>query len=235
MANWQPYSSVQQAPTISAPPPLPPLLGAATVNCVECGRAFGAADVVRIQNSWVCGACKPVFLQRMIEGAPLPAAADIWRSGKEVVAPKGAIFPDRCVKCNAPVHGWRLKRNLYWHPPYVLLLIVLSLLIGLIVAMIVRQNAKVEIGLCEAHRSKRVRNMIIGAVLTVAGIGLIVAAAIFEKGLLVLFAIAALICGIVFMVQATIISAKRIDSKFVWIKGVCRPFLDMLPEWRKGM
>src|SRR5437879_7055281 len=106
MAQWQPYSTIQQPGEASAPrvPPPPPPLGATTVTCAECGRSFGSGDVVRIQNFWVCGACKPVFLQRMIEGAP-PPAAGIWRSGKDAVAAKGAIFPDRCVKCNAPVHG----------------------------------------------------------------------------------------------------------------------------------
>ena len=100
--------------------------------------------------------------------------------------------------------------------------------------MFVRKNAQVEIGLCEEHRSKRVRNMIIGGILAVSGIGLIIAAVAFDKGLLVLLAIVALVCGIVFMVRASMISVKKIDSKFVWIKGVCRPFLDMLPEWRGG-
>ena len=164
MANWQPYSSVQQGN-----PPPEPLPANATTTCGECGRSFPSDEIVRIHNSWICAACKPIFLQRILEGAP-SLATGVSRSGKVLVAAKGAAFPDRCVKCNAPVNGFRLKRNLYWYPPYVLLLIVLSLLIGLIVAMIVRKNARVEIGLCELHRSKRVRSMVIGALVTFAGL-----------------------------------------------------------------
>src|SRR5947209_4833751 len=126
MANWQPYSSLQQPRVNPSLEPARPSLGADTVTCAECGRTFPSGDVLRLHNSWVCAACKPVFLQRMLEGAP-PPAAGVWHSGKDVVAAKGASFPDRCVKCNAPCHGWRLKRNLYWYPPYVFLLILFSL------------------------------------------------------------------------------------------------------------
>jgi len=237
MANWEPFSSLPPAqPASSLPPGAPPALTAAppgsTAICAECGRAFPASDVVRLHNSWVCAGCKPLFLQRMLEGAALPPSAGVWRSNKDIIAAKGASFPNRCVKCNAPVEGFRLKRNLYWYPPWVILLILLSLLIGAIVAMLVRKNAKIEIGLCEAHRSKRVRNMILGTILTVLGISLIIVAVAFEKGgPLVLFSIIALIAGIVFCVQATPITAKKIDDNYVWIKGAGRPFLDSLPQW----
>src|ERR1041385_9488810 len=75
MAHWQPYSSIQSTPTLKSPASLPPVIGGATVNCVECGKAFGSADVVRIQDFWVRATCKPVLLQPMMEGAALPATA----------------------------------------------------------------------------------------------------------------------------------------------------------------
>ena len=39
------------------------------VTCANCGQLFAATDVVFIGNSYVCGACKPLFLQRMREGS----------------------------------------------------------------------------------------------------------------------------------------------------------------------
>src|SRR4030095_11876879 len=115
--------------------------------CAECRRTFSLNDMVRIQNSWLCAACKPIFLQRLQEGAPPPASIGVWRSGKVLVAAKGTVFPDRCIKCNAATQpSQRMKRSLYWYPPWVILIILFSLLIGLIVAMIVRKTAKVEIG-----------------------------------------------------------------------------------------
>ena len=45
------------------------------------------------------------------------AQADgVWRDGKIIVMSHDASFPDRCVKCNQPAAGYRLKRKLTWHP-----------------------------------------------------------------------------------------------------------------------
>src|SRR5438105_2254349 len=86
---------------------------------------------------------------------------DVWRDGRLLVMRKEARLPDRCVKCNAAVDRWRLKRNLHWHPPAVYLLLFLALLsclfilIYVVVALIVRQMAKVHIGVCPKHAAQR--------------------------------------------------------------------------------
>jgi hypothetical protein len=78
MAAWAPYREV--APAESAPPPAPeagapPVVasggtaGAGGLICSECGRAFSPADVIRYNDKWVCASCKPVFFQRLREGA----------------------------------------------------------------------------------------------------------------------------------------------------------------------
>lgn len=62
--------------TVSAQP-----LGAGTF-CTECGRRHAAEDLARFGASAVCLECKPLFLQRMREGAAAPAAvayAGFWR------------------------------------------------------------------------------------------------------------------------------------------------------------
>jgi uncharacterized RDD family membrane protein YckC len=40
----------------------------AGVTCANCGQVFPQTDVVFIGSSYVCAACKPIFLQRMREG-----------------------------------------------------------------------------------------------------------------------------------------------------------------------
>lgn len=55
----------------SGSPPLP----AATARCAECGREFPREEMVAFQNRHVCAACKPVFFQRVREGAPLHRTA----------------------------------------------------------------------------------------------------------------------------------------------------------------
>jgi uncharacterized RDD family membrane protein YckC len=38
--------------------------------CAQCGKTFGQSDLVPIAGNWVCGACKPAFLSRVVAGGP---------------------------------------------------------------------------------------------------------------------------------------------------------------------
>ncbi len=37
--------------------------------CGECGKAFAQADMVCFDGEWICGGCKPRFVQKLKEGA----------------------------------------------------------------------------------------------------------------------------------------------------------------------
>jgi uncharacterized RDD family membrane protein YckC len=68
MAGWQSYGEA------GAPGDQSPVRALAPVEvCSECGQAFPAEDVIRYGNSAVCAECKPVFLQKLREGAAVPA------------------------------------------------------------------------------------------------------------------------------------------------------------------
>ncbi len=45
-----------------------------TVTCSECGRQFPPSEVIRYGDKWVCASCKPIFFQRVREGAALGMA-----------------------------------------------------------------------------------------------------------------------------------------------------------------
>ena len=68
MANWQPLREIKPGGGAVAPPggTLP---GAAEVVCSQCGGIFPASEVIRYGNATVCAACKPVFVQKLKEGA----------------------------------------------------------------------------------------------------------------------------------------------------------------------
>src|SRR5207249_3666533 len=105
---------------------------------------------------WVCAECKPVFLQRMAEGAaPSLGSGLLWRQNRQMILRSETPLPDRCVRCNAPANGYKLKRQLYWHPSAYYLLILISLLIYVIVAVIIRKKALIHVGLCDQHRAQR--------------------------------------------------------------------------------
>jgi len=44
---------------------------AAEAVCAECGKLFPTEETIRFGNVRVCAGCKPVFLQKLQEGAPL--------------------------------------------------------------------------------------------------------------------------------------------------------------------
>ena len=53
----------------------------ATARCAECGGTFAAEDMIHHGAAYVCGKCKPVFLQKLAEGAEISTGlryASFW-------------------------------------------------------------------------------------------------------------------------------------------------------------
>jgi uncharacterized RDD family membrane protein YckC len=67
MAEWQPYRNITGS---SAAPPPPGPIGEEAV-CAECGKIFPVNETIRHGNVRVCAGCKPVFLQKLAEGAQI--------------------------------------------------------------------------------------------------------------------------------------------------------------------
>lgn len=66
LTGWKPYSAINTDSAAS-----PPVI-VSRHTCVECGRSFPADEVIRYQDSWICANCKPIFFQKLKEGARLP-------------------------------------------------------------------------------------------------------------------------------------------------------------------
>jgi hypothetical protein len=234
LANWVPYSEVKGG--IIAPPPALNLAAPVSaqrggIACAECGRIFPADELISLNRSWVCAQCKPVFLQRMAEGVPTAGAAGIWRQGKKLVTRSETPFPDRCIKCNGPANGFRLKRVLYWNHPAYYLLLLCNLLVLLIVVLIVRKKAVLHIGLCQNHREQRRMAIIACSIGMLGGVGLIVCGAVYNSGWLALAGVVLFFTGAIWgIVKGRTISAVKIDKELVTVSGVGRNFLEQLPE-----
>ena len=54
-----------------------------TAYCVECGRRFPVEEMIRHGTAYVCANCKPIFLQKLAEGASIVKTqftyAGFWR------------------------------------------------------------------------------------------------------------------------------------------------------------
>src|SRR3954467_6235249 len=79
MANWQPYREVKpvtaQSVEPSPEPCSPPVIGvpAGTVFCSVCGKPYPPSEVIHYEGKVICATCKPVFFQRLHEGAAAPS------------------------------------------------------------------------------------------------------------------------------------------------------------------
>ncbi len=58
MKEWQRYGELMRLPSN-------------LIVCSECQREFPQDEVISYKNVWVCASCKPLFFQKVKEGAPL--------------------------------------------------------------------------------------------------------------------------------------------------------------------
>lgn len=163
----------------------------------------------------------------------------MWREGKVLLMTKEAGFPDRCVKCNAPAEGSRLKRHLSWHPQLLYVMIVFpGLLFYIIVAMIVRKTATIHVPICRRHRANRKRDIAIGWLGSLGGIALTIGAFAGDSVMpgeavagLAITGVAVLLGSMIYgALRARVIVPKRIDKNLIWLDGVCLDFLHALPD-----
>lgn len=187
-------------------------------------------------NPYAAPAVDPEFMP-----PPYVKGEGAWREGKLLVMSEGAGLPDRCIKCNAPAAGYRLKRTLVWHPPGWYLLILLHVLLYVIVALIVRKKVKVMLPLCEDHRRRRVTAIAVGWLLGLGGpIGGTALAATASSwpgpgsdpvGMAGVFGgLGLMLVGIIYgMTAGRAVVTKRIENKFAWMSKVCPEFLATLP------
>ncbi len=164
----------------------------------------------------------------------------VWRTGDLLVMQKGAVLPNRCLVCNQPA-SVQLPKKLYWHTPWLYVLILLNILIYLIAALVARKKAEVVLPLCNEHAEKRKRAATIG------GMGMLFAVLLmfgsctqiegqgvafplmFFGGLLGLLGFA-----IFYAIGSNVIVPKKIDDYHVWMKKVSASYLAALPPAPPG-
>lgn len=151
------------------------------------------------------------------------------RDGNAVVVQRGNDLPPRCITCNAPVKGPIKEVKLYWHSPWLYLLILINLLVYLVVGVIARRTVKVSPGLCDVHAAKRLRR-----ILVVLGLGVGSCAAatglltVGESGLAIAFLVFAVLLLVIGMLVSRKIYAKKITKDYASLGGCKEPFLASL-------
>ncbi len=156
----------------------------------------------------------------------------IFRDGGRLVVEPGASLPDRCVKCNGPAEGYTKKLNLSWHHPAIYLIVLVGVLIYVIVALIVRKTARVNIPLCPTHRAKRRNIILTGLGIFLLGIVGFISAIALDNGWYALVGFVLFLGGIITMVMGSqTVTPALINERAAWLKGVGPDFLAELPDW----
>jgi DNA-directed RNA polymerase subunit M/transcription elongation factor TFIIS len=233
------------------------------MNCPSCGAAIDVAhpDVIDSTEVWetpaavsantktcpMCGKTVKAIARRCrfcgedLAGTVGPDSRPghgLWRQGNQLVMTKDAQLPYVCIKTNRPADAW-MRRNLYWHRPWIYLLILLSVWMYIIVALIVRQSAKIQVPLCRERIARR-RWTIAAAWLAVVG-GIVMMIIGFASGnnrpsdglvaLILIGVFVSLAGAIAGAVLARIVVPARITKEYVWLKGAHPDYLASLPPF----
>lgn len=167
---------------------------------------------------------------------PTSCVRGVTRDGSLVRSGPEAEWPDRCVVCNAPAHGSRLKVHLTWYPPQIYFLLP-ALPLFFLAAAFLNQSATIHVGLCDAHSRRRRQPFYlvpIAAGLTMGacagGLGLVPK----DKDVL---AVGVILCSLVLMVAIFVwgvmrshaLEVRSIKDGTVW--ATCgQSFLESLPS-----
>lgn len=164
--------------------------------------------------------------------SPYLAPAVAVRRGKNLVVPRSAVLPARCLKCNEMASTpWRKK--FYWHSQWLYLLILFpGILIYAIVAMIVRKQMELNLPLCDTHHADRKRYKMLAILMLVGFIpaGLLLGS-IGSEALGWVTGIAMFVTGFVFYSLGQLgMRPLKIDEAGGEFRGACTAFLDGLAE-----
>ena len=102
MANWAPFSQVQGdlKPSFSlkldsGPAASAPVGAGPEAVCTECNRIYPTASMIRYGEAHVCASCKPIFLQKLAEGARISSGGTGQYAGFWIRF--AATFVDRLI------------------------------------------------------------------------------------------------------------------------------------------
>jgi drug/metabolite transporter (DMT)-like permease len=193
---------------------------------------FPLGELIRFEERFICGTCKPIFFQRLREGAVLPSAHHFWRKGKLLITEKGAVLPDRCIKCNGPIEGRRIAKILYWHPPWVYLLLLVTLLLYVVVALIIRKKAPIVVPICDRHYHVRLVAIISAWLAGIGGLAVFFYGLSQADGVMAIIGILGIIAGaVIYSVKGVLVSARKLTEEHLWVHGCGPEYLKAFAEW----
>ena len=207
-------------------------------KCRECGLVNFTTD----QNCKRCRASATamgpppapagIVLEDGYVMPPPPfSTGGVWRDDKTLVMTRDAQLPDQCIKCNAPAHGYKLKRKLSWHHPALYVVILVAWIVYLVLAIALRKQATVFFGLCPEHIKRRKTFLLIGWMMFAIGLIVPVLAFSNEAPGIALLGFLLLFTSIFWLVFANrVVTVKKIDDRYVYLTGIDANYLARFPS-----
>lgn len=170
--------------------------------------------------------------------APAPVSSAIVRQGSKLIfaapAPGQAVeLPPMCIRCGVASNGKPLKKTFYWHHPAIYLVLLISPIIYVIVALVVRKTMKVNVPLCLEHAKRRSIWVTLAWVLPLIGLAdaIILPQFNVDGGIVALLTTALVLAGLViWAVVGSPIRPKFIDQSRGEFSGFCEVFLQQFSE-----
>ena len=202
-----------------------------STKCSYCDQVLSAGALPAPRMGWAPPVPVTALAYHAHQYPGMVTAPIAARDGSKLVVPHGAQLPDRCVKCNAPAHGFRLRRRLTWlHPAYLLLLFG-GLIFYAIASAVASKSAEIHVGVCPKHRKQRLQAIIGGWSLGLSGAILMPWLAIsLGSWWIALVGVAMLLVGMFGgILVARLVSPSRIDDSRAWLSGASLEYLNELP------
>lgn len=150
-----------------------------------------------------------------------------WRQGETLVILPTAALPHRCIKCNKPVQEPIKPRKIAYHNPSGHNLI-LAHFFG-ILAYVFSKSIIIKLGLCAAHKRRRLIGVLIGWFGSLLGLVLVIIGNN-KSSDFVLAGLAIIVLAIVGFVLSRVIKVVEMDDTYVRLKGCGKAFLNSLPQ-----
>ena len=101
-ANWQPLRVARPGsavPPLVQPPGTAPAAAAppGQVQCAECCGFFSKEDTIQYGSAYVCATCKPIFVQRLREGAPVGTTSGAAINEEQLLAGEYRVELGDCL------------------------------------------------------------------------------------------------------------------------------------------
>ena len=149
--------------------PVTPDMALPERGCPECERE-------RRRGKTYCASCGDQLREVPGDGEG-ETGPEIWEDGKRLIMGRNAAFPPYCVKCGEDTDQFHLYK-LSWYPWWIGIFAGVGIIyfplipVAFILYFIFRRSVRLEVPVCQYHRSLRVRVIATGIVGTFVSLGL---------------------------------------------------------------